>query len=380
MENEYTIIRVEPVIHRGEDRLKLSYNFDVIINKLVTRIPGRKWSATMHAWHIADTLGNREMLIPHFHGIAHIKFVNISKEKHIPKPQIIRKKELKSNKFDVVKIPTAYKEILDLKNYSESTKRTYIHLFRQFIWYQRKKDIEKLSDMEIKDYLMYLINYKHISVSYQNQVINAIKFYYEKVLCRPVNTYYVPRPNREFRLPNVLSEDEVVRIIKSIQNIKHKCIISLIYSAGLRRSELLNLRVNNIDSDRMLIKIVYGKGKKDRFVILSDKVLKLINKYCKEYKPKDYLFYGMKGGIYSEASLRNIFKKALYVAGIKKYATLHTLRHSYATHLLEKGIDLRYIQQLLGHSNIKTTEIYTHITRKGFENIKSPGDSLEINF
>ena len=191
-------------------------------------------------------------------------------------------------------------------------------------------------------------------------------------------TEQIERPRSEHKLPNVLSEEEVMRIINNVQNIKHKAILLTIYSAGLRISEAVNLKIADIDSSRHLILIKGAKGKKDRNSLLSEKLLVYLRKYFLMYKPKVWLFEGQYGDQYSETSIQHIFRKACNDAKIIKKATVHTLRHSFATHLLEHGTDLRYIQELLGHSSSKTTEIYTHITHKGMEQIKSPLDNLDI--
>jgi len=193
-----------------------------------------------------------------------------------------------------------------------------------------------------------------------------------------VRTYYIQRPKKGRNLPSVLSEQEVQLILNSTDNLKHKAILSLIYSAGLRRSELINLQSGDIDSKRMYVIIRSGKGNKDRYSILSEKVLELLRQYFREYKPREWLFEGQYGGQYSATSIQNILKQAVRRAGIKKRVTVHTLRHCFATHLLEHGVDLRYIQELLGHQNPKTTEIYTHITQRGLGKIKSPIDGLDI--
>jgi site-specific recombinase XerD len=180
------------------------------------------------------------------------------------------------------------------------------------------------------------------------------------------------------KLPKILSEEEVIAILKSVDNLKHKTMLSLIYAAGLRRSELINLEVNDIDSKRMVINIRGGKGKKDRITLLSEKILNLLRTYFQAYRPKVWLFEGVAGEAYSVSSLQKIFAVALRKSGVRKDASLHTLRHSFATHLLENGTDIRYIQALLGHNSSKTTEIYTHVTTKGFEKIRSPLDNLDL--
>ena len=251
--------------------------------------------------------------------------------------------------------------------------------FTDFINYYSKKDLLEISEEDIKKYLLYLVEKRKVSASYQNQVINAIKFYYEKVCGRKKLPYItIDRPFQDKILPTVLSEEEVMRILNSVTNIKHKAILLTIYSAGLRISEVINLKVADIDSSRKAIIIKGAKGKKDRNSILSDKLLLFLREYFKLYKPKMWLFEGQTGEQYSDSSIQAIFRDACYKAKIQKKATVHTLRHSFATHLLERGTDLRYIQELLGHSSSKTTEIYTHITHKGMEQVKSPLDNLEF--
>jgi len=237
-------------------------------------------------------------------------------------------------------------------------------------------NIDNLSKEEINAYISELIRERHISASQQNQRINAIKFYYEKVLGREKEYYAVHRPRSEKKLPVVFSEEEVIRLLNSVDNLKHKTILSLIYSAGLPISEVINLKIEDIDSGRNLIFIRNSKGKKDRTTLLSQAILEILRDYYRQYKPSDYLFQGQNGGKYSTKSIQNVFKRALKYSGIRKQATVHTLRHSFATHLLEHGTDLRYIQELLGHNSSKTTEIYTHITQKGIDKIISPFDHI----
>ncbi len=248
----------------------------------------------------------------------------------------------------------------------------FIRLIRQ------PQSPDTITEEQIRKYMLYLLEEREVTAVYQRQVVNAVKFYYEQVLGRKMNPMNVQRPKKSKKLPIVLSEQEVVLLLKQVINLKHKCILYTIYSAGLRRSEVLNLKIEDIDSARNCIVIRDAKGNKDRNTLLSNKLLTLLREYYKEYKPKEYLFEGVNGGQYSITSLRKIFGRALKVSGIRKDAHLHTLRHSFATHLLERGTDLRYIQSLLGHSSSKTTEIYTHITTKGFENIASPLDEIEI--
>ena len=224
-----------------------------------------------------------------------------------------------------------------------------------------------------------MVTERKISITYQNQSINAIKYYYEKVLGGQRKFYFIDRPNKEKTLPSVLSTQEVIDILKQTENIKHKAILMTIYSAGLLISESINLKFKDIDSDRMQIRVEQGKGKVDRYSLLSVRTLIILREYYKQYRPTVWLFEGgKKGEQYSTRSIQQVFQDAVHKAGITKDVSVHTLRHSFATHLLENGTDLRYIQSLLGHANSKTTEIYTHITTKGFDQIKSPMDTLDF--
>lgn len=285
--------------------------------------------------------------------------------------------EIKSNPKHLRPIPQEYIDKLKLKRYAANTARVYCSLFERFINYFLEIPIDRLDERNIQEYLIHIID-DGKSHSYQNQMINAIKFYYEVVLGMPNRFYAVERPRKEKKLPFVLSLEEIASMIKTSHNIKHKCIISLLYSAGLRRSELLNLELTDVMSDRMLIRVRSAKGNKDRVSILSPHLLMDLRTYYKAHKPKKYLFEGPDNSKYSETSVGNIVKAAAKKAKITKQVTAHTLRHSFATHLLEGGTDLRYIQGLLGHESSKTTEIYTHIATNVIKDIKSPLDSLNL--
>jgi site-specific recombinase XerD len=274
--------------------------------------------------------------------------------------------------------PQNYVNKLTELRYSQNTIDVYTDMFTEFINHYEDTALDDITEPMIMDFLLYLVNTRHVSTSYQNQSINAIKFYFERVMGGKRKIYMINRPREEQYLPEVLSTEEITRIINATDNLKHKVVLMTIYSSGLRIGEAINLKIKDIDSERMQIRVEQGKGKKDRYTLLSVKNLELLRKYFLEYKPKVWLFEGANGDIYSPKSIQLILKKAVLKVGIKKHITVHTLRHSFATHLLEAGTDLRYIQSLLGHANSKTTEIYTHITTKGFDQIKSPLDNLNI--
>jgi integrase/recombinase XerD len=357
--------------HRG--RIKLLFRYDTDLIKLIKTLPFYSWDMTNRWWSVAHT----EDVLAKLSGFCeergwkleyHEELRN-SNKKSRPKPDEIA---------NYRKVPESYINELVVLRYSENTIRTYTDCFLEFINYFNDKEIPDITQEDIHKYLLYLVEERQVSSSYQNQAINSIKFYFEKVLKGPRRIYYVERPRKEKFLPEVLSEQETKKIIESITNLKHKCLIMTCYSGGLRISEALNLKPSDIDSQRMLIRIRGGKGKKDRITLLSAKLLVLLREYFKEYKPKEFLFEGQFGGQYSDRSAEQVLKLAARRAGIKKKVTLHTLRHSFATHLLENGTDLRYIQSLLGHSSPKTTQIYTHITTRGFDQIKNPLDNLGL--
>ena len=269
-----------------------------------------------------------------------------------------------------------YKNQLIQQRYSQSTQGIYCSYFKDFCNYFKNSNLENINIDQINDYLFYLVNTNKISISQQNQRINAIKFYFEKILGRDKQYFILHRPKKEYKLPKVLSKNEIKKIFNVCNNIKHRSILMLIYSARLRRSELINLRLSDIDSERMIVIINSGKGKKDRISLLSQNMLILLREYYKKFRPKTYLFEGISGEKYSPTSIANILKKSARKAGISKNITPHMLRHSFATHLLEQGTDLRYIQELLGHNSSKTTEIYTHVSSNAIDNIRNPVDDF----
>jgi len=267
---------------------------------------------------------------------------------------------------------------LVVRKYSPKTIKSYIHYNKDFLGYVRKKPNE-ITNEDVKDYLFYLVEEKEVSASTLNTAINALKFYYGEVLKRGF-VYELKRPKKDKKLPVVLSQEEISRILSSITNIKHRLILMLIYSAGLRVSEVVKLKPEDIDDERKLIHIKGGKGRKDRYTMLSEVAIEMIRRYLKEYGQSIWLFSSQdKEKHITTRTVEKIFSNACRKANIKKNATVHSLRHSFATHLLERGTDLRYIQELLGHKSSKTIEIYTHVSNKDIGKIKSPLDSLQIS-
>lgn len=265
-----------------------------------------------------------------------------------------------------------------LKQYSYATLKSYKLCFRKFLWHFNDIDPKEISKAQISDYIYHLIKEKNISESAQNQMINAIKCYYEKVLGRPRELYDITRPKKKQSLPQVLSTEEVRKILEAVPNLKHRTILMAVYSGGLRLGEILRLRVSDVMEDQQKIFIKGGKNKKDRYTLLSKQFITILTQYIKAYDPKYWLFEGQTGGQYSASSVQHIFRAATAKADVGHFATLHTLRHSFATHLLEAGVDIRYIQELLGHSHIDTTVIYTHVAQNRLSGIVSPLDQIKV--
>lgn len=353
------------------------FNPNSLIQNLVKSLPNPKWSTVHNAVYITNTKENLTQIFETFRGIAWIDTRKFIKDKPIKENPVL---DIKSfyNRIEVPGYkycPETYLTKLELRRYAFNTAKVYISMFEKFINRFYEIPINELTEIEIRTYLKELHD-REISNSYMNQMVNSIKFYFEIVMDMPSRMYGLERPRKQKKLPKVISIEEVKLIIENTTNIKHRCIVSLLYSAGLRRSELLNLKTTDIDSKRMLIFVESAKGNKDRYTILSETVLEDLRRYFKEWRPKHFLFEGLKGYQYSPTSVANIVRKSAIRANIHKRITPHMLRHSFATHLLENNTDLRYIQTLLGHSSSVTTEIYTQVATKNLQNIKSPLDFL----
>lgn len=267
-------------------------------------------------------------------------------------------------------------KLLEIKRYSASSIKTYVGALRQFLNYFAGQDVDVLSPKQIEDFINEQVVSFGISISYQKQLVASIKFYYKGILNRNINLDYLYPDRNEYKLPVVFTQSEVKKIIDATDNLKHKTILSTCYAAGLRVSEVVALKLSDINSSSMLITIKQSKGKKDRTVMLSSKLLHLLREYFIAYKPTEYLFEGNNHTQYSIRSVQQILKNSLAKAQIKKDGSVHSLRHSFATHLVEQGTDVRFVQELLGHKSIKTTMIYTHLTDATKRKIISPLDNL----
>jgi integrase/recombinase XerD len=349
--------KFKPVVHEEQKRILVLFTFNKEWNKLVRQLQGARWSSTHHAWHVTDNAFYRNLFkIKETEKLPETRHM-LSPYHHETIQQLIR--------------------WMRSRNYSKSTIQTYTNSLLVFLQYYQDKNPEELSNEDVINFNNDYIYANRYSTSLQNQTVNALKLYLKIIKNTAVELGKIHRPKREKKLPNVLSKAEVKQILNACANIKHKAMLSLIYSCGLRCGELLSIEHNHIDSRRNLLLIKQAKGRKDRVVPLSNKTIELLRAYYKAAKPKKYLFEGQYAGEKYEArSLQQVLKRAIAKAGIKKPITLHWLRHSYATHLLEGGTDVRYIQEILGHSSSKTTEIYTHVSTRNLQNIVSPFDDL----
>lgn len=363
--------------HRNKNIVSIKFRYDDEIKNHLKKLDIVLWSNTLKSFYVDLSLENIRIVF------NHLKVKNWSVDYFPLKDSILKLKTEEKRKSHILnELPESnkielqkFKKWLFQKRLSENTVNTYLDVTTTFVKYalRNKLDIYATKTVEI-------FNYRYIfepnkSISYQNQFISGIKKFFE------FNGYsygeiIIERPRKEKKLPIVLSTGEIKSIFNSVTNLKHKTLLSLLYSAGLRIGEAINLEITDIDSKRMLIHIKQAKGKKDRYTLLSLAFVKLLRTYYIAYKPTKYLFEGQNKEKYSNASAQKVLKTAVLKAGIKKKVTLHSLRHSFATHLLEKGTDLRYIQELLGHSSPKTTMIYTHVTETSLKNIKNPFDDL----
>lgn len=346
----------EPGIHREKDIIWIRFPYDpglIAHLKLHTRC---HWSRTHKKWYVPDVKHYREIF-----GMVSKFYSTKTYEKLFP-----------DNRHSLLR----YIEHLQLKGYSDNTIRTYSGELIQLLITLNEKPIDDLDEEKLRSYLLYCVQKLKLSENTLHSRINAIKFYFEQVAGREKMFFNIPRPKKRSSLPKALSTREIKKMFQFTQNNKHRLLLKLCYGMGLRVSEVVRLRVTDVDRDRMQVLVRQGKGKKDRYTILPESILEDLRAYYREYKPGEYLFEGQRGGPYSIRSVQQVFKNAMKKAGIRKKVGVHSLRHSYATHLIEQGTDIRFVQDLLGHKNIKTTMIYTHLTDPVRRKIKSPLDRL----
>lgn len=347
-------------------RIKVFIPYDKFeIRKLFKQIDSSFWHPTLKLWSVTNTAKNMERI----KGLFGNEYVLREEETSSSMPTL---------PLDVAGLQAMDElmRVLTIKRYSQSTIKSYSAMLHVFLSYFKGQNIKQVNKEQIEGFVYTMIQKHKISESSQNLLINAVKAYYEHALGMPREYYDIKRPKKAVSLPGVLSEQEVFKIINYPENIKHQAILWTIYSCGLRISEVVNLRIEDINSDEGFVFIKDSKGKRDRKTILSPHLVDLLREYYTEHKPSYWLFEGLTGGQYSVSSIRNIFRKAVKQTDSNPWATVHTLRHSFATHLVQNNVNLRHIQNMLGHQSPKTTEIYTKTIEINNKTISSPLDNL----
>jgi integrase/recombinase XerD len=346
-------IKYELGEHQNKTVIFIRFEFDLELNKQVKKITGIKWSRTKKVWFVADNLHNRRKFgLPPKTALTNFHAIN--------QPAFIK-----------------FTETLHLKAYSENTIRTYQNEFAQLLQIIKAKNVDDLDAEKLRSYFLYCIKTLKLSENTIHSRLNAVKFYFEQVLHRDKFFFDIPRPKKPSILPKVINVRDIKKLFAVTTNLKHNTMLKLCYGLGLRVSEIVNLKITDIDSGNMQVLIEHAKGKKDRYANLPESILEQLRDYFREYRPQIYLFEGQFGGQYSVRSCQKVFSQALEKAKINKVIGIHGLRHSFATHLLESGTDISFIQQLLGHNDIKTTLRYTHVSKQTLKNIKSPLDTID---
>lgn len=338
----------------------------------IRRIPGSEWSQKEKLWLIPL----QESSVSPFLKLFSKKYIHI--EPDLMKHDLFQDSGLPQNDDDIKEgmqsradLLQQFRDLMKLRGYSRHTQKSYYSKVQQFLT-KHPSPLSEISNQEIKHYLLELLQTQHSEASV-SQTVSALKIFFTKICGRSDAVDGIPRPKKEKKLPDILSREEVIRLLQTLTNPKHKTILYLVYSSGLRVGEVVRLKVNDIDRERELIHVRQAKGKKDRYTLLSHTALKVLEEYARQERLQTWLFPSTgRNKHMTERSVQKIFEKAREAAKLRKKVSVHSLRHSFATHLLEAGTDLRYIQELLGHQSSKTTEIYTHVT--SMRKIKSPLD------
>jgi len=375
--NQITVT-IERRTHRGAQCLFLRFTYHYHFKEHLKQLKPIRWSKTHRGFYLPERPGAIKKLEEHLRGWGKVRLVFKGEPLQSPRKKAIPDRPgLPRDKRELL---VFYKNYLIGKRYSESTLRVYTGFVKDFLSYHRNTDPGQLNGDHVRLFVEWAVKEHRYSISTHRQLVSALKhfaFFYPNCAIDPEA---LERPKKQRKLPVVLSMEEVMRILQATRNLKHKVIIALLYSSGLRIGELLDLKLDAFDVERRMLHIKSGKGKKDRYTQLADSVLPLIRTYYDAYRPAEYFVEGPRGGRYSASSVRNFLRKSCKLAGIGKHVTPHTLRHSYATHLLENGTGLRYIQELLGHSKPETTMVYTHVSSHDLTDVTSPLDTLAQRF
>lgn len=358
--------------HKKEVVLLLLFPYNQTIINFLKSLKGFYWSNTLKGWITSYSDEKLSEVKISLQNKAHLVF-DTSLVETCNKIGVKNQRSLTEDNKEIIR---TYVNYLNGKRYSKSTMQTYFTFIADFINYTQPTPLNALTNRDVELFIEKIFIARAYSISSQRQFISALKLFVNLFPECKVDSFLLNRPKKSRLLPIVLSQQEVITLLQVTKNLKHRAIIALLYSAGLRISELISLELRHIDITRRQILVKSGKGRKDRYVILANSFLPLLQNYVTTYKPSRFFVEGKEHAKYSDGSIRKFLHRSTALAQIKKKVTPHTLRHSYATHLLENGIGLRHIQELLGHSKPETTMIYTHVVKKDLLDIKSPLDTI----
>lgn len=376
-------VRLSSFVHRGRRQIKVDFPYSEEVNDHIKKFPKIRWSRTHQCFYLPyyqvlflefyAYLRERHFFVD-YQQLTGLKTISKYKKRE-PRKSLI---ELLEGRY--LEIYKEYKVYLQGLRHSPNTVAVYGHFIVAFLLFLKEKRPAAIDNPVVQRFVEQLVSDKGYSISSHRQLISAIKHFAERFNISGIEVTSLKRPSKQKRLPVVLSQQEVISLLRHTANLKHRLALALIYSAGLRISELIHLRKADIDIDRRQVRIERGKGRKDRYVILAESILPLLQNYLQTYRPRHFMLEGNAGDMYSAGSVRNFLRRSCFKAGIKKQVTPHTLRHSYATHLIENGVGLRHVQELLGHAKPETTMIYTHIAKKDLLQIRSPLDEAVLQF
>lgn len=371
-------ITLEPFTHNLKSCLGIKFLYNFEVKEYIKKFAGVKWTKTHRVFYIYYDEVRVEDLKDYIKK-GGFQILNDNIQNKIPRVSKGVKFELEKLNQEKTTVYRHFLKFLKGKRFSASTIATYGGVILEFLRYTGQKPVDSLDENDVRYYIEWSVNKLNYAISTHRQMVSGFKhFAYFYPACS-INVDKIYMPKKDKKLPVVLSIEEVFSIIQATKNLKHRAVIAMLYGSGLRVGELINLKLSDFDFQRKQLHISSGKGRKDRYTTIAESLFPLLKNYHNTYKPKIYFIENPKGGKYSAESIRAFLRRNVKSAGITKVVSPHTLRHSYATHLLEQGIDIRYIQELLGHSRPETTMIYTHVTRKDLQEIKSPLDNVVKN-
>ncbi|MEL0457298.1 site-specific integrase [Flavobacteriaceae bacterium SZ-1-7] len=371
--NNFPKVVLRPKFHKNANQILIQFDYNDVLIKQVRAIPGATWSQSLKSWYVKNNPSNLKLIFSVFKNHAHVNSKPLF-EKPAEQPKTFPVKRVRQLSAENKNLLNHFYKYLKGKRYSDSTVKTYSFFMADFIDFYNNRELNTLSNKDVELFIEKVFIDRKYAISTQRQFISAVKLFIVFYPNTQIRNLELMRPRKSKILPNVISQEDIINLLRCTKNLKHRAILALLYSSGLRISEVLNLRIEHFLINRKQLVVKNAKGRKDRYVTLAESFLPLLFNYLNTYTPKVYFIEGRNGTPYTASSIRKFLVQSCKAAGIKAHVTPHTLRHSYATHLLENGVGIRHIQELLGHSKTETTMIYTHVTRKDLVNIKSPLD------